>query len=699
MQIRILPSEKNNTTISIAVNGKRRDIQVGPAVTVTDEELRILRDAGVHYTYGDDVLPLPSTQPFRDLDVRIGLLEGQVTSALARVLALEQYIIARGFEPGGEPGGGETPAAPRAIGMQDARYSRAAGSDWSRDKFSQSQWANPSGYAVLPPSADGLAGTQMEDGTVNELPSGQSHVKLLLLEYWSDPAVYEVTYPAGMTCSISLSGTKTLGAEYPKSAGVAARQLTVTQLHDGSATELRFSGVPTGKTSTSLGLRPTIIKLGDTNTDQLISDGMIASYQDMNVGVYRSMDGRGTNGDLTVYTAGILAVGQGISIPHMVDLCNRAGIDFWYNAITAQTDASIRADLDYVAAHLAPGLKVSTEYANEIWNQAFSAWSEVGSRGIDAGFDTATSSASAVARPTSIRVKGNFSGVTPLRTFAAGDYVSGNISGVKLFRALQDVPASTVGNLPAGSSTSNAYWTVEINASQSAVARARYASYRAAQVGQIAKDAFTAAGKNPNRVLPVFAWWAIDGINGANPKAALEFDDNYLEFKRYAVAPYYGGALASYTTTVGGWNPTTKALYTTDLPACLNAYFAEAANAVTLAAAGYAARGSELAAFLVGKGLAADAIELCCYESGDHSDIQNGNWPDDNAASALRDAIYRDPRRATLTTQYLTALRAVSPGPIIWYSRFGALPWQLQDTETDRSIPAFAALAAQGAGT
>jgi hypothetical protein len=58
MNIRILPGGRFNigSTINIGINGARRDIPVGPIVTVSDEELQLIKDTGATFTYGDTVL-------------------------------------------------------------------------------------------------------------------------------------------------------------------------------------------------------------------------------------------------------------------------------------------------------------------------------------------------------------------------------------------------------------------------------------------------------------------------------------------------------------------------------------------------------------------------------------------------------------------------------------------------------------------
>lgn len=76
MLIRLLPSTATNRVVNLAINGVRRDLVVGQIVNVTDEELRIIRDAGFSYTYGDDILT-PGEGPITDLIQRVGALEDQ----------------------------------------------------------------------------------------------------------------------------------------------------------------------------------------------------------------------------------------------------------------------------------------------------------------------------------------------------------------------------------------------------------------------------------------------------------------------------------------------------------------------------------------------------------------------------------------------------------------------------------------------
>lgn len=597
----------------------------------------------------------------------------------------------------------------RALGAQDANYGRASNADLYRDKFCQAQWndVNYSPYAV---SATGLGGTYDHTGTVNEIKSGDAHVKLMLQAFWSDIGNYEVRYPAGMTVSLFNGHSRTLGASYTTGmpAGIEARVLTVPQTNEGtlSTSELRFSGVPTGKTSTTLGLRPTIIKLGDAYAG-IASKAAVASYKPFSV--FRTMDMRGINGDLNLYDYPRTVESNGPHIPFFVDLCNQADMDLWLNMSFYMTDAAATAEYTYVAQNLNSSKKLYIEYSNEVWNTGSPEvvqWEASCIEGMQLGFDGSATSAGATYRgPAMFPAAGNFSSLVPKRNFNVGDTVCGNISsrGAVYIQAAQNITANdAAASVP---STSNSYWTLIVNASNGALAGRRYYSYMAAHHYDLAVAAFNAVGADPSRIQLVAAWQASSSIISGSANDVFEFDSNYLKFKVHAVAPYFGGGQGGYTLGnyasghVGTWNATTKPLYTTNMPACLDAYFdpsvAQAAITATLNV--FASRRSDLDTYHTNKGLTPGTIKLACYECGPHNDIIKASgadrWTDTVNAALLASNIQFDPRNASLLQNlYVPGLRQYATGPICWYARFGTLPWDVQLDELDHSNVTLTAL-------
>ncbi len=66
--------------------------------------------------------------------------------------------------------------------------------------------------------------------------------------------------------------------------------------------------------------------------------------------------------------------GGGMPFADTVDLCNVAKADLWLNIPALATDDCVAAMAAYVAANLAPGLRVHVEFSNECWNSGFGQW-------------------------------------------------------------------------------------------------------------------------------------------------------------------------------------------------------------------------------------------------------------------------------------------------------------------------------------
>jgi hypothetical protein len=61
-------------------------------------------------------------------------------------------------------------------------------------------------------------------------------------------------------------------------------------------------------------------------------------------------------------------IGTGMPIQDMIEMCNAAGSDLWFNTNFANSDACLTAIGTYCAANLNPGLKLRVECSNEVWN-------------------------------------------------------------------------------------------------------------------------------------------------------------------------------------------------------------------------------------------------------------------------------------------------------------------------------------------
>jgi len=72
-------------------------------------------------------------------------------------------------------------------------------------------------------------------------------------------------------------------------------------------------------------------------------------------------------------TKGTIAyqIGSLTPLEDIVDQCNQAGTNLWFNVPTCATNDCIDSMARYIAANLAKGKKVRVEYANECWNDGF----------------------------------------------------------------------------------------------------------------------------------------------------------------------------------------------------------------------------------------------------------------------------------------------------------------------------------------
>jgi hypothetical protein len=592
------------------------------------------------------------------------------------------------------------------LGQQDGNYAYYANSDYSRDfarrgDFRTADPANTnSTYYNVKQTPGGIGGYD-QNGVINSYPPQADFYRFILPFYWAQTGVYTVAYPAGMSCSVGLflADTYSLGPEYAISATTVGRKLTVTKNFQNNG-NIVFRGVPTARTATTMGFRPKITYDADQNPSLIANAPIVASFKAVNARIFRMMDARLINDDISVRTPSNVQNFFGMTVPVAVDLCNQAGSDLWINHWLLQNDASVRADYDHIAANLKAGLNVYPELSNEFWNTQFLQTEESTIQGIGAGFCEATSSAAAVPINDIIRLGGNFTSPqrVPTRDFAINDLVSGNLngSGVCLWKALQPIAANDANAaLPA---STNAYWQKVYNASQTTTARLRWCSQRTAQIAAIAKAAFNAVGRSTDGILPVFAWQAVASVQAA----ALDFDDNYRVIKRWATAPYWGEGvgginMGSYRSGhFGTWTATEKALYLTDTAACLDAFYANANVAIDAAVDAQVSRKKELAAYLASKGAPADSIQIAAYEFHSHVRMNSDNgWSDGAKAGALRDALFNDPRSGAAVARFLNRYRELVGGDACWYGRMGLpAPWNTQLDEMDRTSPQMAAVIA-----
>ncbi|WP_138995706.1 hypothetical protein [Sphingomonas sp. PAMC 26621] len=486
---------------------------------------------------------------------------------------------------------------PLRVGQQDGNYSYYSGNDYARDEVRRSDYRKGSSYVDWGYSDDGLDGVD-KNGYINGYKAGESSIRMILPYYWARLGTYPIVYPNGMAAGTNnLDGNYyTIGTEYQFDTNNKARDLVVKTNYTITAgqpqSEINFSGIPTGKTATTMGFRPTMKLKGDTKPNQLVTDEVVASMAFAKSKIFRMMDARPVNNNGGTKTINNVQQFFRMSVAMAVDLCNQTGQDLWLCMFLDQTADSMRSEFDYIAANLNPGLPVHIEFVNEHWNDKFSQWYDSADRGVRAGLTISATTAGAVPiTPLPLDANFNVSGsaktATPTRAFATGDTVLGNIPGVgyQLWKALQPVTANdTNANVTAAT---NAYWQVVYDTNATNIARVRWVSQRLVVASNIAKAAYTAIGRDTSTLLPAFLWWAIQQVNSAI-KYALDFDDNFKVIKEAGVAPYWdasasGSAMSNYSDAgFGTWTPRTKALYTTNLAACVDAFYANVTIRSTL---------------------------------------------------------------------------------------------------------------------
>jgi hypothetical protein len=571
---------------------------------------------------------------------------------------------------------------PMRVGQQDRDYGYASVGDYFRD-YGKKLDVRYNGYNGVGQAAGGVGGYDA-DGYINSYISGFPSYRYILPFFFSKTGTYTLTYPAGMTFNVGGNDASQIsyGSEYTVDSTTLGRKVMVAKnmISANQTCDFLLSGVPTGKTATTLGLRPKLTYDADATPNAPITDEVISSYAFMKSKIFRMMDAQSINSNLYRYKKDDFQNYYKMSLKNALLFVNATNQDLWFNVYTLQDDDAVRQQMDLIAANLSPTQKLFIEYSNENWNGFFTQAEETIIQGFQAGFANAATSAAAVPLTPFYRLIGNFSDQSnpiPTRAFSTNDYVCGNKFGlgVVVWKALQPITANdSNAALP---NSSNAYWQVVYSANDGYRARKRYTSYRTAQLATIAKAAYTAIGRDTSTILPVYAWQAIDSF----PREAFDFDNNWQVFKRFATAPYWD-ALKYMTASE-------KALYATDLPACLNAFFSYVPAAIAEAVGNARTRKNELAAYLGSKGASVDSIQYANYEFHSHSQIENDSAFTDTAKRAiLSEAIRTDQRSGDATASYLQAMRAKVGGDMCWYGRTTmANPWLSQVNENDRTSP------------
>jgi len=172
---------------------------------------------------------------------------------------------------------------------------------------------------------------------------------------------------------------------------------------------------------------------------------------------------------------------RGVSVEYMVRFANTVGADPWICVPIVATDDYIERMAAIVAEQLDPGLKVYVDLSNEVWNPSFPQHSVAAEQGRARGYD--------------------------------------DVEAAELFRFY--VPDH-----------------------ENFLAALCFRSARSVEMFGMLEAAF---GASSDRVVKVMAGFSPDGAEFANNVAdvILDWQDAHLHTDRYAIAPYFGGFLAT----------------------------------------------------------------------------------------------------------------------------------------------------------
>lgn len=623
---------------------------------------------------------------------------------------------------------GVLPAA--MLGINEGILTQGKPTDWSRDLFHNSNWrtaeyGNDDGSMQINPNGYPTAYYQSDTAILLLLPKARSAARA---------GTYVVTYPAGMTCTLSTPNGASVVQAF--SGGTGKISLPANDGTLGSPA-LKFSGpIPSG------GIAVSVVKDGDAATGYYNPE---ASNALKALGkINRSMSARGVNSDrvpgntattLAMRTAATRYRGPTpngpLCVEMQLDACNKAGQHMWHNQSHIDDDGVVVAEAAYVAANLAPGKRVYVELSNELWNTGagfYRSSREMMLLGLRAGMGPSS------ATPTSLVPETIIYNDDPALPSLSNDAVTRwpvntgqriqmmlNGFGVQCYEALANNPAGTTVTpiSTEGASTADGKWRLVYGSSACKIAGQRYLSKRLKEVWAIWDAALIAQGRA--RAIHVLAWQYGSGIF-ASASASLDWDNLWQVTDRYAIAPYFGGGgglaggvgdLIRYSANYPSptyphpWTAAEKDLLLTDKEAFKNAFFAVVPDVIANTLASAANIQSGLAAYLAGKGAESDRIKLCSYECNSHLNFSDGAWPSTHQ-SALVTAhaeILADPRWSAAITTYFNGLLALG-GEHCAYDRVGPIPiaysslsyWGFQTSDTDFSLR-YQALAAINSGT
>ena len=542
------------------------------------------------------------------------------------------------------------------IGMNEEFWDAWSTSDVVKDHGQRGAWVQ-STYADIP-----LANLDAATMLPASYPGATTSVINKLVEGGMCKAGdYDITYPSGMTATAATL----VDASVVNAFSAGAGRVNIAE-DIGATCQVRLSGtIPAG--GAWITMKPT----GDPTPANPFTDQVLSDYNALGgTGPIRFMTAQGINTSLAypynavdAITATNNVTSRACTVEMMVALCNATGRDMWWCCHRLADPTYVAQQAAFIAANLAPTLKVYPEWSNEVWNGDFiqAGWSSW--RGCAEGLYN-TNGDAAPSSPSYNRDDDHFTASTgyPLRTFATGERVVGNLEGTGLcmWEALQAVPIGATGVLPA--SGSNSYWTRIASPTEAQRARRRFQMARSIMVFDAFDAAFAAEGYSArSRVVRVLGIWALDSTAGIMER--LDWQSGYQKTDMVAAAFYVGGGgvtapLGPYATDhITGWGATEKARYNTNLPLWLTDIFAalNAETGPTIDAAVTMKNSLEATLRAAPYNLAPNSIELGQYECGQHVALKN--YPDANAARTAFAAYRADARMGLWWDTYLDALK------------------------------------------
>lgn len=568
------------------------------------------------------------------------------------------------------------------------------------------------------------------------------------LNQYALPMTLDPVYPGGITFILK-EPQYTVPARQGTFIVTYPTHLTI---HGNSNAQLDFIGLPAGQARYTRGATSSnpliwftgggfannefvsIIPEFDANPQRLITDVAANNYSSLG-SVLRCMTARMTNSvHPTVWksqtdtsfvrfsAADRRSAGSTYIVPFSVEqfvsACNQANVDMYWNAKHIDDETVWRAEAQYAAAHLNPGINVMLEFSNEVWNGQFYQ-----------GYDMIVDAARIGLIADGINSYASRTGDATVYFNSYSNIVNSTVAvpnqglmvckvdsvGTVVLRANMDNPIGT----PVWSGTGGSdgvmdstHWTLVYGNNQTGNSVDRMQAHYSDRLITIWTEEFNAVG----RPVPSLILGSQKG-NALGPDIKLMLNwvcqdgsNMYDKAKFIATAPYWkdagSGNLGDYTADYASppyknpWTTTEKNLVTSNFTAFKAAFIAIANEVIDDQLNDDTAFKHSIAAFLVSKNRNPDSIQLCSYEANHH--VQYSNWPTGALATAAGTAfatIMRSPEWGDLCVRYTKGLAQRIGGTHMIFDRIAIIPttgadgtsrspeqvWCLQEAETDNA--------------